>query len=114
MGANMMPTAKKRGRTVFGVRMGLMARFSNPFQCITHDNTHCHAFNRCCRKAVSRYNCQQAVVGGACWLGCLLGGRLLFCFCSSFLVSSWACIESACSMTVCDMSAEDYKQYETA
>jgi hypothetical protein len=35
MGAKMTPTAKKRGRTVFGVRMG------------------CHAFKRCCRKALS-------------------------------------------------------------
>ena len=35
IGANMMPTAKKRGKTVLGVRIG------------------CHAFNRCCRNAVS-------------------------------------------------------------
>lgn len=35
MGAKMMPTAKKSGRTVLGVRMG------------------CQAFNRCWRKALS-------------------------------------------------------------
>jgi len=35
IGAKMMPTAKKSGKTVLGVRIG------------------CHAFSRCCRKAVS-------------------------------------------------------------
>jgi hypothetical protein len=34
MGAKITPTMKKRGRTVFGVKMG------------------CHAFKRCCLNAV--------------------------------------------------------------
>lgn len=55
MGANMIPTAKKSGSTVLGVRIGLV-------QCMSaygiHDApegtpTHCHAFNRCCLNAES-------------------------------------------------------------
>lgn len=55
MGANMMPTRKKSGRTVFGVKMGLSRRS----QCCCPSteslwlHTYCHAFNRCCRNAVS-------------------------------------------------------------
>ena len=54
MGANMMPTMKKSGRTVFGVRMGLSPRG----QCwcslsMRALHTYCHAFSRCWRNAVS-------------------------------------------------------------
>jgi hypothetical protein len=55
----MMPTAKNRGSTVLGVRMGL--RSVRPLSyCTAHPgsggvkgDTHCHALSRCCRKAVS-------------------------------------------------------------
>jgi hypothetical protein len=44
IGANMIPMMRRVGRTVFGVRIG------------------CHAFSRCCLKAVSMLNGQE--VGG--------------------------------------------------
>lgn len=55
IGANIMPTAKKIGRTVLGVRIGL--RFVSIKTVLVDDWTHCHAFRRCCRKAVSEW-CQ--------------------------------------------------------
>lgn len=73
MGAKMTPTAKKSGRTVFGVRMG------------------CQAFSRCCRKAVSSPHDQSIVIRRAseCRI-CVLGGLRLFCFFSG----------SSCSRTL--------------
>ena len=63
MGANMRPTMKKRGRTVFGVRIGLRASevgqhgYPSPplIGCLMKEGggTYCQAFNLCCRKAVS-------------------------------------------------------------
>jgi hypothetical protein len=54
MGANMMPTAKKMGRTVLGVRMGLyMSALRVSVGGLWGGVTDCHAFNLCCRKAVS-------------------------------------------------------------
>lgn len=54
MGAKMTPTMKKSGRTVFGVRIGLsqcQPEFVLEFK--VSAQTHCHAFRRCCLKAVS-------------------------------------------------------------
>lgn len=56
MGAKMMPMEKKRGRTVFGVRIGLVCgqrRGFAPWEVRSSSTTYCHAFSRCCRKAVS-------------------------------------------------------------
>lgn len=62
MGAKMMPMAKKSGRTVLGVRMGLFvsevsgcfSHFVSRFvSCFVSVVTYCHALRRCCRKAVS-------------------------------------------------------------
>jgi len=66
MGANMIPMAKKRGRTVFGVKIGLSndGQRSSTTTVAEHRKsmrgTHCHAFNRCCRNAVSR-ECRRIV-----------------------------------------------------
>ncbi len=62
MGAKMIPMTKKRGSTVLGVRIGLENRRSAIGSGLFHAFkirelvivTHCHAFNRCCRKAVSK------------------------------------------------------------
>jgi len=54
-----MPTMKNRGRTVFGVRMGLYnaEEISGcapaQYHRVLSGAAYCHAFNRCCRKAVS-------------------------------------------------------------
>jgi hypothetical protein len=82
IGAKMTPTAKKRGRTVFGVRIG------------------CQAFRRCCRKALS-VHCRQCSVPCAPFACCLLGGLRLFCFSTG---SSWLLLASVCS-NVCDILA---------
>ena len=57
MGANITPTAKKSGSTVLGVRMG------------------CHAFRRCCRKALSVQNHQRYVPPTMSACSHLLTGR---------------------------------------
>lgn len=54
----MIPMAKKSGRTVFGVRIGLrndyQPRFApEPRSHVVALATHCQAFNRCCLNAVS-------------------------------------------------------------
>jgi len=76
MGANMIPTAKKMGRTVLGVRIGLRKVNFGPIHARVVA-TYCHAFNLCCRKAVSEsyqhYSMAQFDVHG-------LAGLLLFCF----------------------------------
>ena len=59
IGAKMIPTMKKIGKTVLGVRMGLcrlFSRWSAGRRCYwsrRSQATYCHAFSRCCRKAVS-------------------------------------------------------------
>ena len=82
IGAKITPTAKNRGRTVFGVRIGLWGRVSYQQAAINNisiqlqrcpkslmimssseiafvsmeggkKTTYCHAFNLCCRNAVS-------------------------------------------------------------
>ena len=55
----MMPTKKKRGSTLLGVNIGLMAPLLaakgalRGTWCGGFSGTYCQAFNRCCRKAVS-------------------------------------------------------------
>jgi len=95
MGANMMPTAKKMGRTVFGVRMGLRRVNFEPRRARLRA-TYCHAFNLCCRKAVSGRG-QQDPEGA---MGSVdgLAGLLLFCFLGGSLWGSSAVIESVCTM----------------
>lgn len=56
MGAKMMPIEKKSGRTVLGVRIGLVCGqrcVSAPWEFRPSSTTYCHAFSRCCRNAVS-------------------------------------------------------------
>lgn len=57
MGANTIPIEKKRGSTVLGVRMGLLAgrqrSIAGKRPIATGNTAYCHAFNRCCRNAVS-------------------------------------------------------------
>ena len=57
IGANMIPTTKKRGKTVLGVRIGLRQSVLAGVvrkRYLALRTTYCQAFNRCCRKAVSR------------------------------------------------------------
>ena len=79
----MMPTAKKMGRTVLGVRMGL-SNVNALLVSAVPVQTHCHAFNLCCLKAV-------------------LAGRLLFCFFGLLCSLSSSSIESVCTTCVVDM-----------
>lgn len=54
IGANIIPMTKKRGSTVLGVRIGLLETVRRRRGAIGISETkYCHAFNRCCRKAVS-------------------------------------------------------------
>jgi hypothetical protein len=106
MGANMMPTMKKMGRTVFGVRMGLRApvsrtrRFTRPsgasvhvlpcLQALLPEGRVCTAISIVCRRAPGRR--------------CSLGGLLDFVFLAVSLLGSWLDIESVCpTCCVCDM-----------
>lgn len=53
MGAKMMPIAKKMGRTVLGVKIGLSRSERLRKAGFGRRGAHCHAFNRCWRNAVS-------------------------------------------------------------
>lgn len=113
MGANMMPTMKKMGRTVFGVRMGLLS-LSQPWPSsdLTFNVASCNILpclqpllpkRRVCLTVSSR--CPRAL--GCC---CSLGGRLLFVFFCGSLLGSWLDIESVCSTCcVCDMVGESIR-----
>lgn len=97
MGANITPTMKNRGRTVFGVKMGLS-------QCQPQSvaepvlPTHCHAFKRCCRNAVSMIpSVSRPYAPNFSSAQRLLGGLRLFVFFGSSRAGSWLDIESACS-----------------
>ena len=59
-GAKIMPIAKKRGSTVLGVRMGLGLESADDYSLL--EWPYCHAFNRCCRKAVSAENQSLSIV----------------------------------------------------
>ena len=67
IGANIMPTAKKRGRTVLGVRIGLTPSAPTSSLPALSDaiQTYCQAFNLCCRKAVSTSSQKRGQEGGA-------------------------------------------------
>lgn len=67
MGANMTPTMKNRGRTVLGVKMGLLPPSASDRVHATVGVAYCHALRRCCRKAVSGRL--------SAWCGCGRGGR---------------------------------------
>lgn len=88
-GAKMTPTAKRSGRTVFGVRIGLQARTRSGFVPAREaTSTYCQAFSRCCRKAVSAHGAGQRVApclsgrvrraGGEAWVGGTFGSSGLF------------------------------------
>ena len=64
--------------------------------CYSHF-TYCHAFNRCCRKAVSTVCQYRQSAHDIVQLCRLLGGRLLFVFLWSSRAGSWLDIESVCS-----------------
>jgi hypothetical protein len=57
IGANKIPTMKNRGSTLLGVRIGLSEWSARSSKAVgtgwSGGKTHCHAFNRCCRNAVS-------------------------------------------------------------
>jgi hypothetical protein len=76
MGAKMMPMMRSVGRTVFGVRIG------------------CHAFSRCCLKAVSMQSGQQGVSGEV--KKDALAGRFQLAF--SFLGVSPSEVEACCEL----------------
>lgn len=99
-----MPTTKKRGRTVFGVRMGLLPRGQ------------CRCPSRCTLEAHSLPGLQSLLSKRSIYTSIsiaslrarrrpgLLGGRLLFVFLESSRLGSWLDIESLGSMCcVCDM-----------
>jgi hypothetical protein len=67
-------------------------------------HTYCHAFSRCCRKAVStRLSARRLSLRAQRRPG-LLGGRLLLVFLESSRLGSWLDIESLASICcVCDM-----------
>ena len=101
MGANIIPMAKNRGSTVLGVRIGLVLvsilSARPPSQ-----TTHCHAFSRCCLKAVSmmeqpcqrvRCACLPPAPAQPICQGHLLAGLLLFFFSGGFESESWEAIE---------------------
>jgi hypothetical protein len=76
-------------------------------RCLSADCTYCHAFNRCCRNAVSvirQYGFSSCPRTTLCRRIRLLGGRLLFVFLCSSRLGSWLDIESACSGCGVDMA----------
>lgn len=85
MGANMTPTMKKSGSTVLGVRMGLL-RMVSCRGCWLSEvlHTYCHAFNRCCLKAVSvvasalHAYCASCPLAWLTWWSSALGLLLIF------------------------------------
>ena len=102
MGANKMPTVKKSGSTVFGVRIGLdstqdsrqlpLLRPPGRYRKVAYwrTTTYCHAFSRCCRNAVSRIvfriHGDNFLLYRRSWYS--LAGLRLFTFFSSFVLSS--------------------------
>ena len=118
IGANIIPTAKKSGRTVFGVRMGLqntVDQYPEPSMGFSRTSPYCHAFNRCCLNAVSALlsACLSSQVHFhsdplvALRLYDILGGLLLFSFFfGSSAFGSFRSIELAlpgCSRDVSDI-----------
>ena len=118
-----MPITKNIGSTVLGVRIGLNTSrsASTSFPCplsarMTPGKTHCHAFNLCCRNAVSKQNPtsqssshrqsaspttrKQSSNHG------LLAGLLLFAFFSPPVLPSCELIEASCWVSVFDIAGE--------
>lgn len=100
----MMPTTKKRGRTVFGVRMGLsphgQCRCPVPHALIAHVLPRLQSLlsKRSICTSISIASLRSRRRPG------LLGGRLLFVFLVSSRFGSWLFIESLASICcVCDM-----------
>jgi hypothetical protein len=89
MGANMMPTAKKRGRTVFGVRMGLDGQLGEG----KRDRRTARPLTAV---AGRRYLGGQYTISGSVDA---LGGLRLFCF-LSFAATSELARESSPSVSV--------------
>lgn len=101
IGAKMIPNAKKIGRTVLGVRIGLV-QVSMWIDTSRWSRTYCHAFNLCCRKAVSKHRQRQRSQKRTMNI---LAGFLLFCFFGASLCGSSAVIESSlCKVWVLDIS----------
>jgi|SRR5690242_7910065 len=104
MGAKIMPTMKKRGRTVFGVKMGLSPRG----QCrwFSLSALISHVLPRL-QSLLSKCSIYAAIsLASLCARPCpgLLGGLLLFVFLVSSRFGSWLVIESVASICcVCDM-----------
>lgn len=104
MGANMMPTMKKRGRTVFGVRMGLLPRCQCRWSSLLALTA--HVLPRLQSLLSKRRVCASVSVASlrAQLPPGLLGGLLLFVFLESSRLGSWLDIESVASICcVCDM-----------
>jgi hypothetical protein len=106
MGAKMTPTMKKRGRTVFGVKMGLSPCRQLLVRGLLAPCTHTAMPSGAA--AETRYlqvhqRCLSARPAAA-MLPRLLGGRLLFVFLLSSRFGSWLEMESLASICcVCDI-----------
>lgn len=106
MGANIMPTMKKMGRTVFGVRMGLRKPVSHARRLTRFGTTGANILP--CFQSLLPKGCICAVISilRRRAPGCRrsLGGLLDFVFLAVSLLGSWLDIESVCSTCcVCDM-----------
>lgn len=104
MGANMMPTMKNRGRTVFGVKMGLLP--CDQYYCSTARILGAHILP-CLQSLLSKCSVCSSVNIASLYARQrpgLLGGRLLFVFLVSSRLGSWLDIESLASICcVCDI-----------
>jgi len=107
MGANITPMAKKMGRTVFGVRIGLsrkaISKRIHPAEVLY---TYCHAFKRCCRNAVSMMKRYVSPHSQRSLTVNILGGLRLFCFFWTSLCESTSSVKPVWVICcVCDMFA---------
>lgn len=104
MGANITPTMKKRGRTLLGVRIGLRRSARRSRGSTDTLQTHCHAFSRCWRNAVSGRS--QSWEGGDIVENVLAGRRDLgFLSVSSSLARSWSSMDSVRVTSAWDMAS---------
>jgi hypothetical protein len=106
MGANMTPTMKKSGRTVFGVRMGLLQRCQRASHAVCPACT--HTAMPSIVAAGTRYLCavSMPVRVAVVPVQRLLGGRRLFVFLGSSRAGSWLDIEFVCATCcVCDIAS---------
>lgn len=106
MGANITPTMKNRGRTVFGVKMGLSPRGQSQNQSTNRFSVHTAMPSTAAagRQYLHMYQCRCPLRVTVSTHRCLLGGLLLFDFFGSSARGSWLVIESVCSnCCVCDI-----------